>query len=251
VRKLLMAIAMIVCLVAAEKKAFPFEGSYTLNCKNLSTGEEYSEEVTIWYSGEYRKYNDYYGLQRHFPPSNYSSEDGILMNNMLITSRPSSAAPISVFKIEGSELYALMVTGEGEVTVKMTNGECPLELNPLDTVLAGKYAVEGVADDFSFMYLDTLILEPEGKIWSVSRLDHHPDYLDRPGSIEPAGFGFSIGNTIVFTYYLDGKEFLKVFETGVDTLKSRWVVYYWDTRINGAVVTVGSETLTPIPDVPD
>jgi hypothetical protein len=244
-RKVMISLISLSVLLMAEPTIW--EDSYTLNCRNLTTGEEYQEKVEIGYSGKYNVYSDYYDVHRESGTNNHSAELGLVFNEILFSAFMCHH-PISVFKKGESGLFAITVTEDGEITTKSSNGECPLELSPLDTSLAGRYAVEGTADDSSFTYSDTLILEPEGEIWSVSRVDHHPDYSDTPGSIETAGFGFPIDNTIVFTYYLDGKEFLKVFEIGEDTLKGRWVVYYWDSGINGAVITVGSETLTPVPE---
>jgi hypothetical protein len=167
---------------------------------------------------------------------------------MLFAYDVASGYPLEVYKKEGSELYSLMVAEDGNVVTKATKGECPLKLGPIDSSLAGRYVMEGGADDGSFTCSDTVILEPFRGMWEASCLEHTPGYEDQPGTLEPRGSGFSIGKMLVLSYYDDGRDFLKVYETAGKTLKGCWIVYYWDTGENCAVVTTGSEQLTRIPD---
>ncbi|MBN2378799.1 hypothetical protein JXM67_03235 [candidate division WOR-3 bacterium] len=219
----------------SEETATVYEGTYTVQCKNLTSDDEYTEEIKIYgpMSGTYVVECTY--------GDDFSSGDGIEFNKMLFAYNTAIGYPLSVYKKEGSELYGLVVTEDYEIIQKSTKGECPLELSHIDSTLAGMYVAEGAADDKSFFIADTMILEPEEDMWEVSQVVHTQGFEDQPGSIEPVGSGFQTDRMLVLSYYDDGMSFLKIYPIDKQVLEGRWVVYYWDFENNCAVVTTGWE----------
>jgi hypothetical protein len=228
-------------LVSGETET-GYKGEYTMKCKNPASGEEYNATVKIYgpMSGAY--------IVECKQGDEFFSGNGIEFDGMFFAYDVASGYPLEVYTKEGSELYSLEVTEDGDVVKKATKGECPLELAPIDSLLAGIYLAQGTADDKSFSFSDTVILEPSGGMWEASFIEHTQGYETQPGSVERAGSGFQSGEMLVLSYYDDGREFLKVYKTAGDSIKGRFIVYYWDAAENGAVVTTGSEKLTRILD---
>jgi len=212
-----------------------YEGEYTLNCENIAMDYTYTEDLII-----YGPMSGTYIVERTYE-EDFESGDGIEFNGLLFAHRTAIGYPVSVYKKEGSELYSIQVSEDGSLIKKATRGECPLDLSPIDTELAGKYYIEGAPDDETYSFADTIILEPEGDMWEVSQVRHVQGFEDQPGTLETAGSGFQLNQMPVWYYYDDGMSYLKVYDKVEGGLEGRWIVYYWDVEENWAVVTTGWE----------
>lgn len=238
-RKAVIALLAVVGLTWAAGEPAPFQGEYTLNCKNLSTGvegeegEEYQEKLVI----HYFKYGDIYIVERTAGDV-FSSEDGIAVDGTLGAWQMTSGMPLSVYQKQGDGISSLTVSEDGEIHAKTTEGATPLEISTAD--VAGKYKVEGARDDGSEPYETTMSLERNGPVWQISGFGD--------GSCDDYnGVGVMVDDFLVLTLYHEGKHFLKVYRMKGRDLAGRWYVSHWDFEHNEGVLTYsGRETLTAI-----
>lgn len=209
-----------------------FEGSYTLLCTNLTTGEEYEEKLVI----HYIEFNDSYVVERSVGEQ-FSSEDGLEVGGMLGAWQMIMGEPVSIYQKQGDNIAALMMTEDGEIYVKVSEGATPLE--PDSQYIRGLYSLAGAKADGSGGYEHGMEFLGDSRKWSVKELFGK----EASGEMEHEGFGLSANNVLVLVFDVGGKRILRVYTITGGNLEGRWLNTYWDFKANYMQSDAGLEDL--------
>lgn len=230
-KRILIALLIVVGFVKADRESSPFEGTHQVTRTNMATGESFSEELRVsWFGGYYLFENIQGG-----GGGELVEQEGVELGEWVASGSVDYGGTVGLYRMDGQGITGMeLYVPDTTFYIIKSEGADPLELK--EQWARGRYRHLEFSDD-STSVESSMELTGDSKLWVMT---WYPWWAD---SRSFTGYGLSSGNAVAMMFHYDETTVLRLYTITGGNLEGRWFHTWWDEKKESFEHATGSEEL--------